>query len=162
MDFYHWRRWHLQGAVHVPKPRKKQQDDDINSALLHRNVSRRDVSELKTENDPFHNSEIAGFLENFRWANSVFGEDFAVFLDTSGAANTMFAYPHESQKIRLNMQQQLKPSPDIQDQSTRPGKHTKTMGKSPFYSWENHSFDWAIFNSFLYVYQRVLFLGDPR
>ena len=41
----------------------------------------------------------------------------------------MFAYPHESQKIRLNMQQQLKPSPDIQDQSTRPGKHTKNDGK---------------------------------
>ena len=38
------------------------------------------------------------------------------------------------------------------------GELTFCHGKSPFYSWENHKihyFDWAIFQCFLYVHQRV-------
>jgi hypothetical protein len=35
------------------------------------------------------------------------------------------------------------------------GKHTKNYGTSPCYEWVNPLFLWAIFNSFLYVYQRV-------
>ena len=40
---------------------------------------------------------------------------------------------------------------------TRPGKLTKKEleRSTMLYSWVNQLFDWAIFNSFLYVYQRV-------
>ena len=31
----------------------------------------------------------------------------------------------------------------------------KTMERSTMFNWKIHCFDWAIFNSFLYVYQRV-------
>jgi hypothetical protein len=38
---------------------------------------------------------------------------------------------------------------------TRPGKHTKSYGKSPFFMGKS-TISMGIFNSFLYVYERVI------
>ena len=46
-------------------------------------------------------------------------------------------------------------SNDITLTTVTSGKHTKNYGISPFYSWVYQLFIWAIFNSKLFVYQRV-------
>ena len=120
---------------------QNQQDDDIISALLHRNVSRRDVSELKDRKRPVSQLRDCRISGEFALSYLCFWGGFCCFPGHFRRCKSQFLpIPHESPKIRLNMQQQLKPSPDIQDQSTRPGKHTKNDGKSPFYSWVNQLF----------------------
>ena len=45
---------------------------------------------------------------------------------------------------------------------TRPGKHLRNHGKSPIFNEKIHYFDWAIFNSELFVYQRVANFGTKK